>query len=283
MHDATRTGRNTLVDRRLIDRRRVVVAATALFTLACALVGWLAVRVPEGARLDEAALDGRQVVPWRAGLAGQRLLETISVASLAALTLACAAVAVARGRPRAALAAALLVAGANVTTQVAKHVVLGDHGAFPSGHATVAMSLALASLLVAPIGLRSLVALGGGAYAAAVGGSVVVAGWHRPSEAVAGFLVAGAWALLVLPVAEPRRGRVDGGRLAAVVALAATVAAFAAAVAWALRHDGGGLPTAALVASLGATVACALLVEGVVATTSAVVPCRAPVDRPTRR
>jgi membrane-associated phospholipid phosphatase len=264
----------------LIDRRRVVVAAMALFTLACGLVGWVALRVPEGERLDEAALAGRMAVPWRAELAGERLLETISVASLAVLTLACAAVAVSRGRPRAALAAALLVAGANVTTQVAKHVVL-DHGAFPSGHATVAMSLALASLLVAPVGLRGLVALGGGAYAAAVGGSVVVAGWHRPSEAVAGFFVAGAWALLVLPVAEPRRGRVDGVRLVTVTALASGVAAVGAGAAWALRHVGEGLPTAALVASLAATVACALLVEGVVVTTAAVVPCPAPPGRPT--
>jgi membrane-associated phospholipid phosphatase len=267
----------------LIDRRRVVVAATALFTLACGIVGWLAVRVPEGERLDAAALAGRRGVPWRAELLGERLLETISVASLAALTLACAAVAVARGRPRAALAAAVLVAGANVTTQVAKHVVFDDHGAFPSGHATVAMSLALASLLVAPVGLRGLVAFGGGAYAAGVGGAVVVTGWHRPSEAVAGFLVAGAWALLVLPVAEPRRGRVDGGRLVAVMALAATVAALGAAAAWGLRQEGEGLPTAALVASLAATVACAFLVEGVVMTTSAVVPCPAPAGRPSRR
>jgi membrane-associated phospholipid phosphatase len=257
---------------RLVDRRWVLPAEVALFTVACALVGWLAVRVPEGARLDDAAFDGRAALPWEAELLGTRLLETISVGSLAVLTLACATVAVLRGRPRAALAAGVLVLGANVTTQLLKHEILDGHGTFPSGHATVGMSLALASLLVAPPGWRSLVALGGTGYAAAVGGAVVVAGWHRPSEAVAGFLVAGAWALVVVPVAQPRRARVDATRLAVVAGASTAVLVVGTGLAGALRYAGDGVAGAALVAALGCVAACALLVEGVVATTSAPAP-----------
>ena len=58
-----------------------------------------------------------------------------------------------RGRPRLAVAAGVVLLGANLTTQVLKEtfdrpdLVLGwaaEPGAFPSGHATVAMSLAMA-------------------------------------------------------------------------------------------------------------------------------------------
>src|SRR5688572_2037751 len=104
----------------LFDRRWLAPAEVVLFVVAFGFVGWLASRVPQGVRLDDAAYDGRTVLPWRAEILGTRILETISVGSLALLTLACAVVAVVRGRPRAALAAGVLVLGANVVTQLLK-------------------------------------------------------------------------------------------------------------------------------------------------------------------
>ncbi|MEO7752784.1 MAG: phosphatase PAP2 family protein [Terracoccus sp.] len=68
---------------------------------------------------------------------------------------------------------------------------LGLAGTFPSGHLAVTSGLVLAALAVLPAGRPRLAPWVGGAVvvmAAAV--AVVVVGWHRPSDAVAGVLVA---------------------------------------------------------------------------------------------
>lgn len=106
------------------------------------------------------------------------------------------------GRRRQALAAVALVAGANVTTQVLKVVLahprlqpavgveqLGPE-AFPSGHATASMSVALAAVLIAPGRLRAAVAAGAAVYVVGVCTSVLVLGWHFPSDVLGGLLVA---------------------------------------------------------------------------------------------
>ena len=105
------------------------------------------------------------------------------------------------GRRREALAAVALVAGANLAGLILKvalaHPRYHPHSgrrpvgaeAFPSGHATSAMSIALAAVLVAPARLRVGVAAGAAAYVIAV--STVAAG-----------------ARLALP--ERRAGRVAG-------------------------------------------------------------------------
>jgi membrane-associated phospholipid phosphatase len=128
---------------------------------------------------------------------------------LVMLAVACA-VALLRGRSSAALAAVLVVAGANVTTQLlkvlfahprVKAAVGGDPfepNTFPSGHATAAASIAIAYAFVVPAALRNLTATLGAAFALAVGGSVVVIGWHYPSDVAAGFLIAAGWGFAVL-------------------------------------------------------------------------------------
>lgn len=177
--------------------------------------------------------------------ASTRLIDTIDVGSLVLFGGAIVAVAVVLGRPRAGLAAALLIAGANVTTQVLKPALgdaapFGKRGelasSFPSGHSTVAMSLALAAVLAAPAGWKVVVGLAGAAYATGVGISLLVQGWHFPSDVAAAFLLTGAWAAvvaLVVParerVAPPRSVRVVwiGGGVALVgfgVAIAIAVA-----------------------------------------------------------
>ena len=56
--------------------------------------------------------------------------------------------------------------------------------AFPSGHSTAAMALALCLVLVAPRALRPLAALVGAVFALGVAFSVIALGWHFPSDAV---------------------------------------------------------------------------------------------------
>jgi membrane-associated phospholipid phosphatase len=113
-----------------------------------------------------------------------------------------------RGRETA--AAIVLVAGANLTTQVLKHLLshsrfeiqYGLHQplaeAFPSGHTTAAASLAVALLLVVPPRLRPLAAGAGAAFTAAVGIAVVVIQWHYPSDVLGALLVVASWSLAVI-------------------------------------------------------------------------------------
>jgi membrane-associated phospholipid phosphatase len=103
-------------------------------------------------------------------------------------------VALLRRRPRVVVGIGAIVLGANATTELLKHVLVPP-GSWPSGHATAAMSLVLASVLAVPARLRPAAAALGASLAIAVGYSIVSAGLHYPSEVLGGFLVAGAWTL----------------------------------------------------------------------------------------
>jgi hypothetical protein len=69
---------------------------------------------------------------------------------------------------------------------------------WPSGHATASMMIGLAAVLVAPRRLRPLVALLGTGLAIGVSYSILVLGWHFPSDVLGGFLVAGCWTSVTL-------------------------------------------------------------------------------------
>jgi len=175
-----------------------------LCVLAFGVLYLVAVRTGWGQNLDNAALVGRTTRP-EVVRATDRLLNTISVSSLVLVGGVIVLIALLRGRPHLALTAAVLVVGANLTTEVLKHWILGRPTlvqpnplgpSFPSGHSTVAMSLALALVLVVPETARALTALGAFAYAALVGVGVVTAGWHRPSDVAGAYLVTTAWAAL---------------------------------------------------------------------------------------
>ena len=89
--------------------------------------------------------------------------------------------------------------------------------AYPSGHTTAVMSLALALVIVAPR-WRPLAAAGGGLLTVATVFSILVHGGHYPSDIIGGFLVATGWAYLASAAlrveARPsgRRSRDRGGR-----------------------------------------------------------------------
>jgi membrane-associated phospholipid phosphatase len=187
------------------DRPRIV-ARLVLATVVCAalLVGLAAtfVGTRPGQRLDDAALSGRLVEHPRTAARSDRLLRTISVGSLALFGIAIMAVAGARGRWHLAIGAGTLIVGANVTTEVVKALLHRPHlvanalipfNTFPSGHSTVAASLAAALVLVVPLRLRPVAATLGGLYAGAIAAMTLAAGWHRPSDAVSAFAVVGIW------------------------------------------------------------------------------------------
>jgi membrane-associated phospholipid phosphatase len=127
------------------------------------------------------------------------------------------AIAVGLGRRREALAAAALVAGANLTTQILKgllshprlQLLLGYNqvaaDAFPSGHATAMAAMTYAYLLALPRRWWPLPAAMA-CLTLLVGASAVVLHNHYPSDVVGGILVATAWfggALAVLRYRDP--------------------------------------------------------------------------------
>jgi membrane-associated phospholipid phosphatase len=259
-----------------------LLACAALTGLAVPLLYGLAVRTHEGQRIDDRSLDA--LSPERNPIAygaAEDLLDTISVTSLALLGLVMIALALLRGRLAVAVAAAVAIVGANVTTQVLKHglerpeLVPTEVGAnsFPSGHATVAMSLALGLVLVAPSALRPLAATLGGVYAAAIGAAVLLLAWHRPSDVLGAYLVAACWCALAGAVAAsaergPRRALSTRAERTAVGSAAVLLAAFlvVGGVALARRldvlqfaEDRTGLVGAVVVAGIGAVLCTALM------------------------
>jgi membrane-associated phospholipid phosphatase len=199
-------------------RRRVVIRLVAAAVLCAVLLLGLAavfVRTRPGQRLDDAALSGRVVQHPRTAERSDRLLRTISVGSLAFFGGAIMVVALARGRWHLAIGAGAVIVGANVTTQVFKAILqrpelvlnpLIDFNTLPSGHSTVAASLAAALVLVVPVRLRPVAATVGGLYAGGIAAMTLAAGWHRPSDAVSAFAVVGIWTFGVSALLVGLRG-----------------------------------------------------------------------------
>ena len=193
-----------------VSRRPLPLLTLALACALGALLVWLAAfTLPLGQRLDGSALAAFGVV------AQPRLEPSINgVASLANLlpliVMATVLVGIALLRRRWLMAGLvpLILLAANIFTQLAKPGLAhprivelsGIEGVYPaswpSGHSTVAMSLALCAVLVAGPRLRPLAAVLGAAYAISVGYSLVALGFHLPSDVLGGFLVAATFTLL---------------------------------------------------------------------------------------
>lgn len=181
----------------------LVGLAIAALTLVFVIYG-LAVRTVWGRLVDNAALGGRLNQPPQVVGDSLDLLSTISLTSLIISGAAILLIAIARQRLRLGLAAGAVILGANVTTQLLKRVIfdrpelvgLSDpytNNSLPSGHATVAMSLVMALILVMSQRRRVIAAILGGAYALAIGSATVTAGWHRPSDGMTAYCITTAW------------------------------------------------------------------------------------------
>jgi membrane-associated phospholipid phosphatase len=191
---------------------------------ALAVILLFAYSVPVAERADATALNGLMT------LRGPRInpiLEFFAHSANplpgAALLAAIVVLGLVVGRRREALAGAALVVGATLTTEVLKVLLahqrldptLTAHQlgapAFPSGHATGAMALALAAVLVAAPRLRPLAAGAGAAYAIAVSTSILILGWHFPSDVFGGMLVAALYFCLAVAALRALAGREEAG------------------------------------------------------------------------
>ena len=168
-----------------------------------------AVGTASGQRLDQLTLSGSRNHGGLLSRIAELAVETVSMPVVIALLALTAVIALLRRRPALLLPLASLVLGANLTTQVIKHLlvsreVLGPGiepttNSFPSGHSTLAATTMIALVLVAGRA-RPLVAPLGLLWSGAAGIGTLVTGWHRPSDVIGAIAVSAAWTFLVLGV-----------------------------------------------------------------------------------
>ncbi|MGP7960077.1 phosphatase PAP2 family protein [Sanguibacter sp. A247] len=197
--------------------RLAALTIFAVFATALAFCARIFLGTADGQRFDELALLGSEHGSGTLWRVAEPVLDVVSVAFIAIAVIIVLAIAAMRRAWGLGLQVAVLVVGANITTQLLKRDLLEraelgvltqrPGNSFPSGHTTVAASVAIALLLVVPRRARPYVALIGGAWTAATGASTLVGQWHRPSDVVAALLVVGAWTGLV--VAFTPRSAVD--------------------------------------------------------------------------
>jgi len=254
----------------VVTRRPVVLLAAAGACAALFGVLLLAAYASSAARyVDATSLLGFVAVEPKGGSLPSWIGHLGDPALVVLMGALLAGIALLRGRPRVAAAVVLLIGVTSVSSQALKALLAypryegtfaGAHvspEAFPSGHSTAAMALALSLVLVSPARLRPLAALVGTGFALSVAFSVIALGWHFPSDAVGGFLLASGWALVLMAglavlderlpartgrtrVAATVRSAVD--RAAAIGLLAATgagVVALALAVLVVSTRPGG--------------------------------------------
>lgn len=231
-------------------RWRSTAACTGVGLLCAVALVWLGDRSQQtrlGQALDQAGMDvvvGDQATTRR--LVG--VLGNVSLGSIAVAVLVLVGIAVVRQRYAAATAAVSLMVGANATTQVFK--ALGDradHGyltveSFPSGHATVVVSLVLAALLVTPGPARTSVSLLGSAAITVTAAATLVASWHRPADILGALLVSLVWGTAVLAIWSLVRGGMPGvvpARPHRIFATTGVVLALAGLLAVGVRPGGG--------------------------------------------
>ena len=252
-----------------------VVGALALVgVLGLAATAYVALRTSRGLRLDTEAMEAVSS-PQLALYRLHEGLGWVSVGSVGLSLLACVTLALARRRFDLALGAVVLIAGANVTTQILKYnlftrpdLSVGPNS-LPSGHTTVALSIALAAVIVVQPVWRPTVAMGVSAVATLVGVATVLGRWHRPSDVIAATFVCVLWAAFGLLAAALIRGRrSDPARSASAAmgarALIGAYAVGALLVSWGVRPQAGVRDLGLGIISLGAIgLACAVCIAAV--------------------
>jgi len=185
------------------------LAVAGLCVLAMALVWSVAELVPAAHLRDAIALhDFTELDGPRLGRVGELLLHLLDPTLFVIWGVGLVLVALARARPRIALAVVAIMGLAPLTSERLKPLLAHPHdrvagvsigaASWPSGHATAALALVMCAVLVAPGRLRALVAFCGGLFALAVGCALLILAWHMPSDVLGGYLVASLWTALAV-------------------------------------------------------------------------------------
>jgi membrane-associated phospholipid phosphatase len=180
-----------------------------LLLVGLALIWVVAELVPAAQVRDAVALHHFTVLDeGSVGTATKSLLHLLDAPFFTIWAVALVLFALGRGRPRVALAVALVMSMAPLTAEVLKPLLAHPHviidsthvgaASWPSGHATAAAALALSAVLVAPRHMRPTVAVVGVIFTLAVGVSLLIGAWHMPSDVLGGYVLAGLWTALAV-------------------------------------------------------------------------------------
>jgi hypothetical protein len=245
-----------------IQKRLLLGALICAFLL---IVGYFVlVSTSWGHKLDNDAYLGRKALNWKVARLDSHILDLVTKVTLLLASVIVLVIAAVR---RCALVGVIAVAGfgcAVVGAEVLKHKLpwralvpsdglLGkgfQTGTYPSGHGTAGVSLALSLLLVSSSRWRPWLAVAAGCISATFATGVLIAGWHRPSDALgalawSGFCmtVAAAFAVKLRGKPRPAIAHADRALFGSVgVGILAVAATWLVAAASAPRYPHGDLP-----------------------------------------
>ncbi|MER1996732.1 MAG: phosphatase PAP2 family protein [Arthrobacter sp.] len=192
--------------RRLAGHNPALFLFAALLAAAGAAVTYLGfVRTTTGQLADESAWREAELVAPGTRLPVLQVLDSLPLVSVFIALAVILAVTLYRKRLSPAIIAVATMAGANLTTQLLKNLLLDrpdrgvitlDFNSLPSGHTTMAASAMAAVFLVSSPRWRPAVAALGGTYAVLAGSATFFNLWHRPADVVAAFFVVSACTLV---------------------------------------------------------------------------------------
>src|SRR3954454_21828804 len=220
-----------------MERRPSTAAAVGVAGIGLIVLDWaLAFHSARGMWLDRSVLNGFfSLHHGRIEPIADALPHISDPAPFLLWFLVIVGTALVRGRPRYAFVAGAILLGSNLTTHLLKPAVNG-HSAniaglygrleWPSGHATASMAVALCAILVASARWRPRVAALGAVYTLIVSFTLMISGWHSPSDVVAGYLMAGTWTAFGVAAlwAAERRWPAGTGRPTARISLPDAIA-----------------------------------------------------------
>jgi membrane-associated phospholipid phosphatase len=209
------------------DRRGAARALRlAVLCLAALAAIWAASSLVPSVRLRDAVAlhDFTLLSRPHVDAVAQALLSMLEPVPFTAAAGALVVFALVRRQPAVAVAIAVVMGLAPLTSDLLKPLlahahdhVAGTHlaaGSWPSGHSAAAAALVLCAALVSPARLRPAVAMLGGLFAVGVGCALLILAWHMPSDVLGGYLVASLWMALAVAVlrVRPTRGVGRGRR-----------------------------------------------------------------------
>ena len=191
--------------RRSARALRTESALTVGLSLVVLTVLWLVfIRLGAARQFENFVWESRRVLARRLRVTHNDALNLVTESSMAAGFLGIVVVGVVRRRIVLGATVAAAVVGAAVSSQVLKRLVISrpptvgellriSTNSFPSGHATICTSLGLAAIVMTPHRWRRTTTVLAAVWVVYQAIGVLAAGWHRPSDALAGYALALTW------------------------------------------------------------------------------------------
>ncbi len=197
---------------------RKAAATAAVSAVLMIAVYLIAVRTEVGQRFENAVWVGAGQTAYQRPAQATSALNLIGTWSVAAALALIFVIGLLRRQIVLAGAGVALVGASVGTSELLKSALSrpnlvpgwssGSGNSFPSGHTTIAMAVMFGLILVAPYGLRGLIAFCSAALATEIGALTIVARWHRPSDTLGADLVVLFWASVII-LALAALGRVQ--------------------------------------------------------------------------